>query len=409
MRMIQLATVMALMLVAPTLSCAQAPEAFEFRFTEQPGPYAVGLKVYEEHDPTRAFKYGGAASNPTAASQGPRPLQLLLWHPAHSSDRPPMTFGDYEALIRTETSFNKPTEDGASQKFVESFMQGATARPAWSVRDAEPAAGQFPVAIYAPSVNAPNTENVELCEYLASHGYIVIASPSMGADSRHMTVDLIGANAEAQDISFDISFAKGLADAEISRVAVIGYSWGGMGALFAAGRDRRIGALISLDGSFRYAPEIVQRAADLHPDQMTIPLLVFSRAEETLETWAAMHQNSPCQNVPNVLNEWTHGDLLHVHMLALSHIQFSSLFQRSQRFKTEGLHFAPADYSLQEGNESYNWMARYTLEFLDSYLKKDASAVQFLKRTPAENGVPKHLMAVSFRAAVNVQQAKPKQ
>ena len=44
-------------------------------------------------------------------------------------------------------------------------------------------------------------------------------------------------------------------------------------------------------------------------------------------------------------------------------------------------------------------MALYTLEFLDAYLKHEESAVLFLKRTPAENGVPKHLMAFNLRQA----------
>jgi hypothetical protein len=64
------------------------------------------------------------------------------------------------------------------------------------------------------------------------------------------------------------------------------------------------------------------------------------------------------------------------------------------------MQFSPADYSLEEGAVSYNWMARYTLEFLNAYLKQDESAVLFLKRTPAENGVPRHLMAVDFRRAL---------
>jgi hypothetical protein len=113
-----------------------------------------------------------------------------------------------------------------------------------------------------------------------------------------------------------------------------------------------------------------------------------------------MHQDkSQGGPAPNVLNEWTHGDLLHIRLLAISHIQFSSLYQRSERFRKEALQFSPADYSLEEGAESYNWMARYTLEFLDAYLKHDPAATAFLKRTPAENDVPKHLIATSFRAA----------
>jgi hypothetical protein len=90
-------------------------------------------------------------------------------------------------------------------------------------------------------------------------------------------------------------------------------------------------------------------------------------------------------------------------LLAVSHIQFSSLYQRSERFGKEAQQFSPADYLLQEGAESYNWMARYTLEFVDAYLKRNAAAMEFLKRTPQENHVPQHLMAAQFRPAATQQ------
>jgi hypothetical protein len=110
-------------------------------------------------------------------------------------------------------------------------------------------------------------------------------------------------------------------------------------------------------------------------------------------------KNNQGEPAPNVLNEWTHGDLVHIRLLAVSHIQFSSLYQRSERFRNEALQFSPADYSLEEGAESYNWMTRYSLEFLNAYLKQDVAAKLFLQRTPAENGVPRHLIAASFRPA----------
>ena len=113
---------------------------------------------------------------------------------------------------------------------------------------------------------------------------------------------------------------------------------------------------------------------------MKIPLLFFSRAEETLESWSATHQNKDQFCVaPNVLNEWVHGDFYSLQMLAISHIQFSSIFQRSERFRKEGLRFVPADYSLEEGAETYGWVARYTLAFLNAYLKHEV----------AVDGVPK--------------------
>jgi tetratricopeptide (TPR) repeat protein len=47
----------------------------------------------------------------------------------------------------------------------------------------------------------------------------------------------------------------------------------------------------------------------------------------------------------------------------------------------------------------YGWVARYTLNFLDAYLKHAPDAMAFLKRTPTENGVPNHWMSVEYRAA----------
>ncbi len=382
-----------------TVTVAQTIPEFQFRFTEKPGPYSVGFKVFQQNDSSRVFQTTGDMPG-EPATQSPRPLQTLVWYPTEVSTAHRMNVGDYAALIRTETSFDKPADHGKAQSFVEDFTRGTISIPTWAIRDAPAQAGRFPLVIYAPSLNAPAIENIELCEYLASYGFVVIATPSMGATSRNMTIDIAGANAEARDISFLIDFARTLPDTDMSEIAAIGYSWGGMSALFAAARDQRIDALVSLDGSFRYSPGTVEEAGDVHPDRMVIPLLVLSRAEETLESWDSMNQSKNQGRIaPNVLNEWTHADLLHVRLLAVSHIQFSSLYQRSERFRREGLHFAPADYSLQEGAVSYNWAARYTLEFLDAYLKHDSVAMAFLRRTPSENEVPKHLIAATFRAA----------
>ncbi len=387
-----------------SVATAQDVPNFQFRFTEKPGPYSVGLKVIEQYDHSRVFHSTSDATGKSATADGFRPLQTLVWYPADASKAERMTIGDYAALIRTETSFDKPMEHGKSQSFVEDFTRGTTPLPVWALRDAPVQENLFPLVIYAPSLNAPAIENIELCEYIASHGFVVLATPSMGATERTMTVDISGANAEAQDISFLIDYAKNLPDTEMSSVAVIGYSWGGMSALFAAARDKRIGAIVSLDGSFRYSPASVQQAGDVHPDQMKIPLLFFSRAEETLESWSATHQDKDQFCVaPNVLNEWVHGDFYSLRMMAISHIQFSSIFQRSERFRKEGLRFAPADYSLEEGAETYDWVARYTLEFLNAYLKHEVGSMEFLRHTPSENGVAKHLIAASFRPAADKQ------
>jgi predicted dienelactone hydrolase len=323
-----------------------------------------------------------------------RPLQTLIWYPSLKGTGEPMTVGDYTQLANTEIHFNAPDE---KENRWRSLLKTSFGIPLWAVREARAAKGHYPIVIYAPSDSSVSWENADLCEYLASHGYVVLASPSMGVSTRDMTDDLDGINAQARDISFLITYATSLPDTDLSEVAVVSWSWGGISSLFASARDPRIDALVEMDGSMRYYPGLVKRAGDVHSERMTIPLLCFTRnvSLEDLENDDA----PPADKVgPNVLNTWIHGDLLTVNMLGMSHPEFSSMFQRkesAQRFAENQV----ADYEREDANTSYAWVALYTLNFLHAYLKHDASAKAFLEKTPAENGVPQHFMGIKFRPA----------
>jgi len=315
-----------------------------------------------------------------------------------------MRVGDYTHLADTEIHFGAPHPE---QNRWRSLLKTSSEIPLWAVRDAKSAKGHYPVLIYAPSGSSVSWENADLCEYLASHGYVILASPSMGVSTRAMTDDLDGINAQARDISFLVTYAKTLPDADLSEVAVLSWSWGGASSLFAAARDPRIDALVSMDGSMRYYPGLVKMAGDVHPERMTIPLLFFTAENaNVLEDLDKYYDGPPADKVgPNVLNAWTHGDLLTVNMLGMAHPEFSSMFQRresAQRFAENRV----ADYGRDDANTSHAWVALYTLNFLNAYLKHDASAKAFLERTPAENGVPKHFMGITFRPARKVSPAK---
>jgi dienelactone hydrolase len=371
-----------------------------FHFTEKPGPDAVGLKVVEQYDFSRGYRSLTDELGKPYQDQRARPLQTLIWYPAEKSSGKPMTVGDYGDLLATETSFGKPHLSPDWQQWLES-MKPTLKDPMWAVRDAPPLAGRFPVVIYAPSLSSMSWENADLCEYLASHGYVVLASPDMGAASREMTVDVAGINAQAQDISFLIAYAQTLPDTEMSEIAVAGFSWGGISNLFAAARDNRIDALVALDGSMRYYPGLVTAAGDVHPEQMTIPMLFFTQGATSLEKLARQTPSKDREG-PNVLNEWTHGDLITVDDMALVHVEHSSMYQRNEDIWKGYPSSHKGDYSRADGIVGYAWVTRYTLEFLDAYLKHDARAMAFLKQTPAEDGVPPHMMTVDFRAGKGI-------
>jgi hypothetical protein len=46
-----------------------------------------------------------------------------------------------------------------------------------------------------------------------------------------------------------------------------------------------------------------------------------------------------------------------------------------------------ADYGRDDGIPGYAWVSRYTLAFLDAYLRHDRAAMDWLRKTRAENGV----------------------
>jgi dienelactone hydrolase len=379
---------------------AVSPVDQRFHFTEKPGPDAVGLRIVEQYDFSRTYRPVTDKLGRPYQAERARPLQTLIWYPAQRNSHKPMTVGYYGDLLATETSFGRPDLWSDWKGWLDS-MKPTLKDSMWAVRDAPLLEGRFPVVIYAPSLSSMSWENADLCEYLASHGYVVIASPDMGATSRDMTADLAGINAQAQDISFLIGYAQTLPDTDMSQIAVAGFSWGGISNLFAAARDNRIDALVALDGSMRYFPGLVKAATDVHPEQMAIPMLFFTQGDTSLEK-LARHTVNKDTDGPNVLNAWTHGDLITVDDMALVHTQHSSMFQRNQEVWKGYVSNHKADYSQADGIVGYAWVARYTLEFLDAYLKHNSQAMVFLKKTPAEVGVPPHMMTVDFRAAKGI-------
>jgi len=375
---------------------ANAENYAAVKFLVKPGPHAVGLKVVEQYDIARNFGSTIGQAGPSARAERSRPLQTLVWYPAQKSARPSVTMGDYLALMDTEVSFGKPqrTRDG---DLLKTWLQASLGQSLSAVRDAHLVTGRFPVVIYAPSFSSTSWENADLCEYLASYGYVVIASPGMGETSRESTHDLSGVDAQASDVSFLIGYAASLPDTNMTRVAAMGFSWGGLADLFAASRDNRIKALVSLDGSERYFPGLVRASGTVHPDQIRVPLIYFEEGDQSLEEQDRLNSRFHADG-PSVLNQWLHGDLVTVRMLGLFHPEFCSIAYRNEELWEKELpNLQVADYDREDGLVGYSWIMRYTQAFLDFYLKQDAQAGAFLKASPTMNGVPKHTMSVKVR------------
>ncbi len=372
---------------------ASAQAADGFTFSNPYGPHAVGVKVIQQYDRTRLYK--GAVDITTGEpTQGERarPMQIVVWYPAARGGQP-MTYRQYLETMPTEDEFTRGAAD--VKRMTDERIAGNAgarrdallrdvARSMHAVRDARPVDGKFPVVVYAPSYSAPAMENADLCEYLASQGYVVLSSASLGSRTRAMTIDLDGVQTQAADVSYLIAYATTLPQADTGRVAAMGFSWGGLANVFAAARDARIQALVSLDGSLRYFPQLVDggrdAAPDVSPKRVAVPLLFVGARPNTIEVLNRKENDTRY----SFMNEMKYSDVYILTMLPMQHADFDSYSIRMQQDDEFG------DYTRDEISLAHSWVARYVHHFLDATLKGDAAGLTFINNTPAANKMPPH-------------------
>jgi tetratricopeptide (TPR) repeat protein len=377
---------------------AQASDGFTF--SNPPGPHAVGVKVVQQYDRARLYKTPvDTATGMPSQGERTRPVQAIVWYPAAAGGKP-VSYREYLETIPTEDDFTRGPADvkRVTDQRIDNnagsrraALLRDIARPMHAVRDARPEGGKYPVVIYAPSFAAYAIENADLCEYLGSQGYIVLSSPSLGAHTRSMTVDMEGVEAQAADISYLIGYASTLPQADTNNTAVVGFSWGGLANVLAAAKDERIRALVSWDGSVRSFPRFVDGGKDaakyVSPERVAVPLLYLGSRPKTVEEL----NRADTPTTYSLLNEMKYSDVYTVTLLPMKHADFASYAVRMEQDNGFG------DYTRDEIALAHSWAARYTLRFLDAYLKHDAEGLTFINNTPAANKAPPHMMVASAR------------
>ncbi|WP_165699416.1 dienelactone hydrolase family protein [Hymenobacter jejuensis] len=356
----------------------------------QQGPHGVGLRVVQQYDYARSYHdRTDLVTGKAYLGERARPVQTLVWYPAPKAGTP-MRYTDY---LRTEatdevfeqspvqvTAFMTGRQQSLAAQVGPKQARAVLEQRMWAVPNAPATTGKFPVVIYAAGGGGVADEAADLCEYLASHGYVVLASRSLGTRTSLMNFDPEGLATQAGNIRFLLAYAHTLPQADMDHVAVAGWSWGGLAITLAASQDSRIDALISFDGTqYRDDTKAVSRS------RLTVPWLYVQRRPESVRELSA----NGMETSSILLNEAKYSDRYHVVMNPMEHLDFSTKALRM----ASPAHFS--EYSRAEVEAAYHWTCRYTLEFLNSTLKAASTGWQFLERTPVQNGVPAH-MAQSY-------------
>jgi len=390
------------LLIAGALATAAAACAADYPLAAPAGPYRVGFHVRQQVDRARVYQRARdpVTAQPAGSERG-RPLQTLVWYPAGGSGTT-MTYRDYVATVATEEDFKRTPEQArqAADLLIEARTRGADGeriaaglrQPVRALRDAPERAGTFPVVVYAPGNSAYAIDNADLCEYLASQGYIVIASASLGPRSHRMTADLDGAEAQAADISFLVGYAHTLPQADTRHLGVIGHGWGGLAAVLAAARDDRIRALVSLDGALRAAFDYLNggpRAARyVTPERLGIPLLYISRLQS-----AGPGEQDDLGAGTDLLARLRYADVYLATMDTASHLDFSSWSLRMAADAAFG------GRTRDQAAQAYGATALAIGRFLDARLNEDPNARRVFDAGLAGGRTPPGMLSFALRHA----------
>jgi dienelactone hydrolase len=234
-----------------TITALAASAAESLPDPAKPGPFPVGVTTTQVVDPSRT----------DPATNAPRTLMTEIWYPAtdDAQSLPKNRLMDFclkgenpPIAIMMKLAFNSDLE--AVDK---TFRNTA-------VRDARVRDGKYPLLLFSHGNGGFRFQNAFWCEYLASHGYIVVAPDHTGnslitgtLDKAVAFQDTDGAREQAaKDRPKDISFlidtmdqmnkgadSRFIGKIDLDRIGVAGHSFGGYTSTATADQDPRVDAI----------------------------------------------------------------------------------------------------------------------------------------------------------------------
>jgi predicted esterase len=273
----------------------------------KPGPYTPGYTQWDRYDVSRPFRTAKTLDGKPRDGERGRPIRISIWYPAQRTpNAPALTFGDYEAMLSGEARFSNVTPEQKRRaedtfwafpllnRLTPEHRAKMRTLKSHAVRDAKPVDGKFPVILYSlgSAVIAHGTP-----EFLASHGYVVIQSPRLGAyaglpqDNR----DVVDLEMKLRDMDFILNEIRDWRQADTNNLAAIGFSAGGRWALAAAMKHQDVKAVVSLDSVMLFADPINvawRTMPHFNLDAVRVPVLHLTRTEfakqDDMQMWNAL-------------------------------------------------------------------------------------------------------------------------
>jgi len=273
-------------------SCASSRAQAPAERTE----HRIGFRSSWELDPARTYRTQFDDGVTYGREKSPRPVLVNLWYPAASDGRR-MNHTEYLAFEPSDPRLHALAEKLLAHE-LEVLSGEVLGRdpepldPAWRpavlralerttpcIRDAEPAAGPFPLVLYHAGGGSSFEDNALLCEELAARGFVVLGGAFLDHQGESLNID--SANA-GREFEFLLRLAADLPFVDLGRIAAVGHSAGAQGILrYNARGGTALDAIVALDTTQDYRtlrdprwPELVREVRDASAHWRTPTLFV---------------------------------------------------------------------------------------------------------------------------------------
>lgn len=371
-----------------TVACAGAPLWGGLK----PGQHGTGFRTVEKYDWSRTFRektdyFGAPMPGETA-----RPIQICIWYPATpSADETAMVYGEYAYPFPEDDSFhdllaNLQTREtqliqgftGGNRGFINDLINVNMA----AIRDATPAEGSFPLIIYHPNIESSYCNNFVLCEYLASHGFIVATTHPLGTSRFTPGPNQADIETVIGDREFVAAYMNQQPNVDNSKLGLLGFGSGGYTALLTQMRNSRVDAVVDLGGSLVYPDflDTIRQNPYYSELKMQVPVMeLYSDIDFT-------------------------PDLSLIDALRYSP-RYKYLINGQQYFGFCSIgnimNLVPdSNGAVSEvSNPGHEAICRYVMNFFKAHLNDDKGSLQFLSNQPVDNGIAPDLVEFSFQDA----------
>lgn len=362
------------------------------------GEYNVGFKHYTMIDSTRLYRIANDLNNKLVF----RPIPTSIWYPAVVDEKKSkeLTVLDYLEILKEEEESKSLPDELMLDWFPD--LGGDTpqnrahlSEKVNALSNADFLEGKFPVVVYAASFRASSIENFALFEYLASNGFVVISSPSRGTDTRWLEgVTTKAMETQSRDVEFLLKEIHKYEYIDSDKIALMGFSAGGLANAITVMKNKKISALVSLDGTERYNYPVLEKSPYFNLDRFDIPYIHFAQKDIPEEVLTSDKIPAELNYKFQLYDSLKHSNAHSYKFHDLTHSHFGTI----------GVLFAYRDKRQDKRDDkimaSYKLLSQHTLQFLNATLKNEENAKKFIENSPDNNRISENLVSRKMKKSL---------